>query len=132
MYRKALIMDDPSTAQKILDAATPKEAGKLGREVQNYNGETWKREVDGVAERCQWLKFSQVKECREALLSSEDKVIAEASPADRNWGIGFRGDEAAGREGEWGRNILGRALMRIRERLRREEGRDGREVDGTG
>ena len=126
MYRKALIMDDIATGNRILDAATPKEAGNLGREVKNYDGEKWKDAVEEVAETCNYLKCSQVKECREALLNSGDRVLAEASPVDRNWGIGFRGDEAEGREKEWGRNILGEALMRVRKRLRKEtKGADG-------
>jgi len=51
-------------------------------------------------------------------------VLVEGSPVDRVWGIGFRGDEAEGKEEEWGLSLLGKALMRVRERLRREGYRD--------
>ena len=52
----------------------------------------------------------------------------EASPYDRVWGIGFsegwvRVDEKKGgvdREA-WGENLLGKALMRVRERLRERQ-----------
>jgi len=120
-YRKALAMSDRASASRILDARTPLEANKLGRAIRNYDGELWRREREGVAEQGNWLKFSQVEECRAALLGSGNKVIVEASPTDRIWGIGFAGDQAEGREEEWGENILGQALMRVRERLRREE-----------
>lgn len=62
MYRKAVIMGDASTAERILNAATPKEAGKLGREVKNYDGDKWKAAVDEVAEMCNYLKCSQIEE----------------------------------------------------------------------
>jgi ribA/ribD-fused uncharacterized protein len=121
MYRKALVMCDTLTTNKIASAATPKEAGRLGREVKTYDGDKWKQAVDEVAETCNYLKCSQVEECRQALLDSGDRILAEASPVDRNWGIGFRGDEAENKEDEWGRNILGKALMKVRDRLRIEQ-----------
>ncbi len=120
MYRKALVMGDTSTANKIASAATPREAGRLGHEVKNYNGEKWKQVVNEVAETCNYLKCSQVEECRQALLDSGDRTLAEASPVDRNRGIGFRGDEAENKEDEWGRTLLGKALMKVRDRLRME------------
>lgn len=120
MWRKAVAMNDRATADKILVAATPTEAQRLGREVKNYDPELWRRIVDQVAEDGNWLKFSQVEECRSALLATGEKGLVEASPVDRNWGVGFRGDEAEGNEDDWGRNILGKALVRVRGRLRKE------------
>lgn len=118
MHAKAVLFSDLATAERILNAATPTEAGRLGREVKNFDSAVWKENVDRVAEEVFFAKFSQVSECREALMATGTKGLAEASPKDKAWGIGFRGDEAEGREGEWGRNIAGRALERVRERLR--------------
>jgi len=121
MYRKAVAMDDAETANRIATtAATPAEARRMGREVRGFKPDVWRGMVEKVAEEGNWLKFSQVEECREALLGTGDKVLAEASPEDRIWGIGFRGDEAEGKEAEWGRNLLGKALMKVRDRLRGE------------
>ena len=119
-------MDDSSTAEKILVAATPGEAKALVRQVKNFDSKKWTAMVEQVAEDAMWAKFSQVKECREALLGTGEKVLAEASPVDRIWGIGFAGDEAEGREEEWGRNVAGQALMKVRERLREEDRRSGK------
>ncbi|THX15736.1 DUF1768-domain-containing protein [Aureobasidium pullulans] len=121
MWRKAICFDDQETAKKILVASTPSEAQKLGRQVKNFDGKKWRETVPEVAETGNWLKFSQVAECREALLATGDRTLAESNPADRNWGIGFRGDEAAGKENEWGTNLLGNAQMKVRDRLRKEE-----------
>lgn len=121
MYRKALAMNDHETAARVLIAATPSEANKLGREIKSFDSAKWRGMVAQVAEDLGWLKFSQVKECREVLLGTGDRVLVEASPLDRNWGIGFAGDKAEGREEEWGKNLAGEALMRVRDRLRKEE-----------
>jgi ribA/ribD-fused uncharacterized protein len=96
------------------------EANRLGRQIRDFDSEKWRSMVDEIAEECNWLKFSQIEEGRDALLATGHKTLAEASPVDRNWGIGFRGDEAEGHENEWGKTILGQALMRVRARLRHE------------
>jgi len=55
---------------------------------------------------------------KEILLGTGSKVIVEASPSDRIWGIGFDAEYAEGREEEWGANKLGEALMRVRKKLK--------------
>lgn len=85
MYRKAVFFDDHASAAAILGSATPTEAGALGRKVKGFDTKRWKEVVAEVAEEGCWLKFSQVKECREALLETGERVLVEASPVDRNW-----------------------------------------------
>jgi len=63
------------------------------------------------------LEFSQNPTLKAILLHTGDKVIVEASPSDRIWGIGFDAEHAAGKDNEWGVNKLGEALMRVRGRL---------------
>jgi ribA/ribD-fused uncharacterized protein len=63
------------------------------------------------------LKFSQNAKLKAVLLGTEDKLIVEASPSDRIWGIGFDAEHAGGKENEWGANKLGEALMRVRKEL---------------
>ena len=124
MYQKALLMSDRTTAEKILSCETPAEAKQLGREVKGFDQEVWDHECDKVVEDANWLKFSQDKRLAEVLTGTGEKQIVEASPNDRIWGIGFNSEEALGREKEWGMNRLGKALMRVREKLRAEsEGR---------
>lgn len=121
MYRKAILMGDSEVAQKILDSPHPSAAKRLGREVKNFDLEKWTKNADGVVEEGNWYKFSQNEDLEEVLLASGDKEIVEASPDDKIWGIGFKSDEAEGRESEWGNNGLGKALMKVRERLRKGE-----------
>ncbi|KAI9778226.1 MAG: hypothetical protein M1816_004164 [Peltula sp. TS41687] len=50
-----------------------------------------------------------------------NRELVEASPRDRIWGVGFGAVNAGSRRQEWGLNLLGKAIMRVRERIRKEE-----------
>ncbi|KAK9898595.1 DUF1768-domain-containing protein [Cystobasidium minutum MCA 4210] len=121
MAMKSRVMRDEETAKKITQAKTPAEAKTLGREVKNFNQQIWDAACDAVVERGNWLKFGQNDELAEILLSTGDKTIVEASPSDKIWGVGFDVNNAEGREDQWGANKLGKALMRVRERIRSGE-----------
>lgn len=57
------------------------------------------------------------------LLSTEQKILVEASPYDKLWGIGLS-ENSSGVDNplNWqGRNFLGFALMEVREKLRKEK-----------
>ena len=45
----------------------------------------------------------------------------KASPYDRIWGIGFSAANAGANTDHWGENLLGKALMRVRDRLQTKE-----------
>ncbi|KAI9879883.1 MAG: hypothetical protein M1823_006790, partial [Watsoniomyces obsoletus] len=127
MYSKALLMDDTETAEKILRCEHPSAAKKLGREVQNFDQKLWDQLCDSVVRQGNLRKFGDERnrDLREVLVGTGEKVIVEASPDDRIWGIGFDAETAAkmvegeGREGEsdWGKNKLGEALVWVREKL---------------
>lgn len=123
MYRKAILFDDLGTAEQILHVSHPAEAKKLGRIVRNFNADKWNAECSGIVRKASYLKFSQNDLLKAQLLSTEDKFLAEASSSDRIWGIGFNAANALANKDSWGQNLLGKALMHVREELRRE--RDG-------
>ncbi|KAL2065719.1 hypothetical protein VTL71DRAFT_3389 [Oculimacula yallundae] len=118
MYCKAMLFGDEITAKKILEAEGPGEAKALGRVAGPFDQQKWDSSCDAIVEQGNFLKFSQNPALRDILLSTGDKVIVEASPSDRIWGVGFDAEHAEGREEEWGQNKLGEALMRVRRRLR--------------
>jgi ribA/ribD-fused uncharacterized protein len=64
-------------------------------------------------------KFAQNDELRRYLLSTGSRVLVEASPLDRVWGIGLAEDDQwATAPSRWrGKNLLGLALLKVRERL---------------
>lgn len=68
------------------------------------------------------LKFRQNPDLRSKLDATGDKIIVEASPLDKIWGIGLA-EKSALEKGEkaWrGLNLLGKALMKARTILREE------------
>lgn len=57
---------------------------------------------------------------RKQLLATGTRDLVEASPRDRIWGIGFGWKNAEKQRQRWGLNLLGKALVEVRERLRGE------------
>ena len=55
---------------------------------------------------------------KDLLLATGDRLLAEASPFDKIWGIGFKAEEAMNHKSQWGQNLLGQALMKVRQQLR--------------
>lgn len=53
-------------------------------------------------------------------------IIVKASPFDNTWGVGYTAANAEANRGNWEENLLGKALMRVRERLQEEEERHNR------
>ncbi|WP_210212496.1 NADAR family protein [Mesorhizobium sp. M2A.F.Ca.ET.042.01.1.1] len=98
----------------------PKQAKELGRKVKGFDGARWDREKNGIVVEGSFQKFSQNKNLGAFLLATGDKVLVEASPVDRIWGIGLAADdEKAANPLQWrGENLLGFALMQARDRLR--------------
>ena len=119
MAGKARLFDDQATLEKILAARTPAEAKKLGREVAGYDEAAWVAERSAIVEQANLLKFEQHPGLRTFLLSTDGQVLVEASPVDRIWGIGLdaKAPQAPDPRQWQGLNLLGYALMRVRERL---------------
>jgi ribA/ribD-fused uncharacterized protein len=120
MAGKARLFDDASAETAILASTDPAKVKALGRKVKNYNEETWCEHRFQIVVDGNHAKFSQNAELRDYLLKTGDKVIVEASPVDPIWGIGLsRDDPAAQTPATWkGLNLLGFALMEVRDRLR--------------
>ncbi len=74
-------------------------------------------------------KFGQNPKLRKYLLSTGDRILAEATPVDRLWGIGLTATTPGVTDPEqWkGENLLGFALMSVRDLLRAEEPEDAAE-----
>ncbi|MBQ3414604.1 MAG: NADAR family protein [Clostridia bacterium] len=117
MWFKAKFFLDTETANKILDAKTPEEARKLGRQVKNYSDSAWDRERVYYMTKAVTAKFLQNKDLRKQLINPEydGKHFVEAAYYDRIWGIGFNENDALlHNESEWGRNALGKILDAVR------------------
>lgn len=116
---KAWLFDDHATAAQILAAGHPGEAKTLGRTVEGFDEEVWNAHRFDIVVRANLAKFGQHPELKEFLLATRNRVLAEASPVDRIWGIGLTADdERAASPATWrGLNLLGFALMAARDAL---------------
>ncbi|MGG8409690.1 NADAR family protein [Streptomyces sp. 12297] len=120
MAEKARLFGDADAEAAALRAATPAEAKKAGRLVRGFDGAIWERERFAIVVTGSVHKFSATPELMGYLLGTGERVLVEASPMDRIWGIGLAADdERALDPARWrGLNLLGFALMEARERLR--------------
>jgi ribA/ribD-fused uncharacterized protein len=119
MAEKARLFRDAEALPKILEAKTPAEAKALGRAVRDFDPDAWERARFEAVVRGNVAKFGQNEDFGSFLRSTKQKVLVEASPRDRIWGIGMGSANPDARiPARWrGRNLLGFALMAAREAL---------------
>jgi ribA/ribD-fused uncharacterized protein len=119
MAAKARLFGDAATLEKVLQAQAPAAAKALGRTVRGYSEERWAAERYEIVVAGNVAKFTQNDGLRRFLISTGSRVLVEASPLDRVWGIGLAGDDdRASAPSQWrGSNLLGFALMEVRDRL---------------
>lgn len=134
MYSKAQTFHSPDIAAQILTSTAPRTHKKLGRQIKDFSDAVWDTVKFGIVERGNYLKFSQNEKFKKVLLETGDRLLVEASAQDKIWGIGYTaaGAKKVSRE-KWGQNLLGKALMNVREKIRAEEaGEDeDEEFDGS-
>lgn len=120
MTEKARLFGDDAARIRILASRTPAEAKKLGRTVEGFDDTAWEQARFEIVVQANAAKFSQHRALRDYLLATRDRVLVEASPVDRIWGIGLAANDAAAADPRtWrGLNLLGFALMEVRDRLR--------------
>ncbi len=123
MWRKALLFNDFDSARQILAAAHPQQAKTLGRRVTGFDAPTWQRHCFDIVVAANVAKFGQHPALLTYLLGTAGRVLVEASPTDRIWGIGLSADDPrAQHPGQWnGTNLLGFALMAARTILRNQD-----------
>jgi ribA/ribD-fused uncharacterized protein len=119
MAGKARLFGDAEAERRILAAGHPSEAKKAGRLVRGFDEAIWERERFRIVVEGSVHKFTTHADLRAFLLGTGSRVLVEASPVDRVWGIGLAADDEAAMHPErWrGPNLLGFALMEARERI---------------
>ena len=126
MHRKALLFaPDHPTAYAILSpnspAPHPRKLRQLGREIPNFSDEIWHKHRFEIVVEGNYLKFMQNPDLKAQLLATGQREIVEASPRDKIWGVGYGAKNASANRRNWGLNLLGKAIMEVRERIRTEE-----------
>ena len=122
MYRKAICFGDEAVAAQILSTSDVAKIKSLGRQVSNYDESMWNGIRQIVVYEGLLAKFSQNEELKGKLKATENAVLAECAVKDCIWGIGLSmKDPDRLNKAKWnGQNLLGYALMMVRERLQQD------------
>ncbi len=116
MAEKARLFADHDAHGRILAAATPAEAKELGRSVRGFDNAAWTQARYDIVLRGNLAKFEQNAELGQFLRETGERILVEASPVDRIWGIGLAHDDPrAADPTRWrGLNLLGFVLVEVR------------------
>jgi ribA/ribD-fused uncharacterized protein len=116
MAEKARLFNDPDALEMILAAKSPGEAKSRGRNVRGFDEQIWIKRRFDIVVAANKLKFSQNSDLLAFLLGSGQRVLVEASPVDKIWGIGLEAKHPHAENPRlWkGLNLLGFALMEVR------------------
>lgn len=131
MAGKAAFFNDHETRAEIMKRTDPKDQKALGRQVgtgagaKAFDAELWNVACRPIVRRANLFKFTQHADLQALLLATGDKLIVEASPYDKIWGIGLREtDPRALDQKLWeGSNWLGEDIMFVRKLLTDLKGR---------
>ena len=125
MYNKASRFHDTATTQRIMAESSPKIQKQLGKNTHGFYAASWDEVKFDVVVAGNMAKFGQNPKLRRKLLCTGERMLVEASSRDRVWGVGFTAKHALQHRNQWGENLLGKALMAVRERLRGVELEEG-------
>jgi len=119
MAQKAILFGDQDIFTQIVAADSPGKVKSLGRKVKNFSEDLWVSKRFEIVLEGNLAKFSQNPTLQTFLLSTKKRVIIEASPVDKVWGVGLAADDPKITNPTlWnGENLLGFVLMETRERL---------------
>ena len=121
MAGKALAFEDMDTLALIMAQVDPKAIKHLGRRITPFDEQVWHRVKHSLIVNGNYAKFTQNEELCGFLLSTGDSMLVEASPYDTIWGIGLGEEQPEMQDPhQWrGQNLLGFALMEVRDEIRR-------------
>ena len=119
MYHKAMIFLDRETAKKIMSTNNVRTIKELGRQVKDFDLETWEYFRSKIVYEGNKAKFSQNEDLKNILLNTKDTTLVEAAYNDNIWGIGLSKDDVKSKKrSTWkGKNLLGEILTIIREEI---------------
>ena len=120
MHQKALTFNDLEIAEKVLQTSNPKDQKGLGRQIKGFDKDKWDSVCLGIVYKGNFAKFTQNPDLMSMLLSTGDKLLVEASPLDKIWGIGMaEEDPAVDDPANWkGLNLLGWSITLVKQQLK--------------
>jgi len=118
MAEKARLFGDEQVRAQILGSSDPAVIKALGRKVSNFDEAKWNEHSSYIVKRGNFAKFSQNRALLSFLEWTSGKILVEASPYDRIWGIGMKESDGLTPSQWMGKNKLGFALTEVRELIK--------------
>ena len=122
MYKKAIVFNNTKITKEILETTDVSKIKALGRKVSNYDDTYWNGVRQIIIYKGLLEKFSRNEDLKKRLLNTGNDILAECAVQDKIWGIGLSMKDVNRWDMEkWrGENLLGFALMMVREELQIE------------
>lgn len=120
MAKKAELFNDFEIQEKIMKSLDQREIKSLGRKIRNFNDSVWDKNKVQIVYDGNIAKYQTNKDLQIYLLNQKNKILVEASPYDKIWGIGLGKENSKIIENpnNWqGLNLLGFTLMAVRDAL---------------
>lgn len=120
MAQKAVLFGDEKILAEIMAASHPKQYKDLGRRITGFKQDIWDKNCCDIVVKGNVAKFSQNGDLKAFLLNTNSRILVEASPYDKIWGIGMGADDPRCENPTlWnGTNFLGFCLMEVRDFIR--------------
>uniref|UniRef100_A0A915JWG3 NADAR domain-containing protein n=1 Tax=Romanomermis culicivorax TaxID=13658 RepID=A0A915JWG3_ROMCU len=120
-FKKAVQAGDLARAKDIMQAKEAKQAKWIGEKVSWDEKKlgTWPKFAYNQLFKANTLKYEQNKDLREALFKTSPAILVEASPYDKNWGVGLAKDHPDIKDpSKWqGQNWFGNLLTKLRNEM---------------
>ena len=108
-----------NTHRKVMNSSSPYQMKQLGKRIQNFHHEKWKKSAKKIARDGAMAKFSQNPRLAKKLKDTGNRTLAEASK-ETPWGIGIQlHDNGVLDQQNWeSPGIMSEVLMAVREAIK--------------
>jgi ribA/ribD-fused uncharacterized protein len=123
--KKCLLSNHPEKAQLVMETNDPRKMKAIAqsKNLPGFDVGKWNETLELIGFQAVSHKFRQNPELAQLLLNTGKKVLVEAAPHDKKWGIGFsiKTKDIMKHYDQWGENTHGKNLMKIRDILSAEQ-----------
>ena len=118
--RKAELFRDAKAIEDIKKQTDPAAVKTIAKKVSGFKAPEWEANIMRILDEGLWAKFEQNEHLARFLLNTGTDVIAEANKYDSLCAVGLGlFDKNVWDTSKWqGKNEMGKALMRVRDKLR--------------
>lgn len=123
MAKKAELFKDFAIYRMIMNCNSQRDIKALGRKISGFNENIWVQHREKIVFDGNYAKFTQNPHLKSYIMKQKNKILVEASPYDKIWGIGLDSEDIqfVSNPYNWrGLNLLGFTLMDVRDRILRE------------